>query len=162
MKSLTGLIMFLAGAAMGSATTYYILTRKDEYEIISEGEDDEVLSTEEQKEIDDKYASIININEYTAKNKKEVKEGMSNKPYIISPDEFSMEDYDICSLTYYSDGVLADENNEIIENVEDTVGLESLNHFGEFEDDSVFVRNDKLKIDYEILLDIRKYEDSLS
>lgn len=166
MKSLTGLFIFLAGAVVGSSVTYYLLTRKDEYEIISEGEDDKVLSSgnsnEVQKEVYDKYASIIDINGYVTKNKKEVEENMSDNPYVIPPEEFDMEDYDTCSLTYYADGVLTDENNDIIENVDDTVGLESLNHFGEFEDDSVFVRNDKLKIDYEILLDVRKYEESLS
>jgi hypothetical protein len=43
--------------------------------------------------------------------------------------------------------------------VDDVVGFESLNRFGEYEDDSVFVRNDRLKCDYEILLDRRKYSD---
>ena len=43
--------------------------------------------------------------------------------------------------------------------MDNVVGLESLTHFGEFEDDSVFVRNDRLKCDYEILLDQRTYSD---
>ena len=37
--------------------------------------------------------------------------------------------------------------------VENTIGIDSLNHFGEYEEDSVFVRNDIKKCDYEILLD---------
>ena len=57
------------------------------------------------------------------------------------------------------DGVLADENDEVIEDVEDAVGIDSLNHFGEYEDDSVFVRNDARKCDYEILLDQRTYSE---
>lgn len=82
------------------------------------------------------------------------------KPYVISPEEFGMEDdYDEISLTYFSDQILADENDEIVEDVEKCVGFDSLNHFGEYEDDSVFVRNDRLKCDYEILLDRRKYTD---
>ena len=55
--------------------------------------------------------------------------------------------------------MLTDENDEIIEDVEETVGFESLNHFGEYEDDSVFVRNDARKCDYEILLDQRTYSE---
>ena len=43
--------------------------------------------------------------------------------------------------------------------MDEIVGKESLNHFGEYEDDSVFVRNDRLKRDYEILLDQRNYSD---
>ena len=37
------------------------------------------------------------------------------------------------------------------------VGLDSLTHFGQYEDDSVYVRNDERMTDYEILLDIRGY-----
>ena len=66
---------------------------------------------------------------------------------------------DRISLTYYADGVLADENDEVIEDVEDAVGIDSLNRFGEYEDDSVFVRNDARKCDYEILLDQRTYSE---
>lgn len=85
---------------------------------------------------------------------------MSNKPYVISPEEFGEgEEYEKISLTYYADQVLADENDELVEDVEGAVGFESLTHFGEYEDDSVFVRNDRLKCDYEILLDQRTYSD---
>lgn len=81
-------------------------------------------------------------------------------PYVISPDEFGQdESYETISLTYYADGVLADDDDEMVEDVENLVGFDSLNHFGEYEDDSVFVRNDRLKCDYEILLDHRKYTD---
>lgn len=83
-------------------------------------------------------------------------------PYVISPDEFGEFDaYRTVSMTYYADKVLADENDDIVEDVENTVGSESLTHFGEYEDDSVFVRNDRLKCDFEILLDNRTYEEVL-
>lgn len=81
-------------------------------------------------------------------------------PYVIPPEQFGDdEEYEQISLTYYADGVLADENDEVIEDVEDAVGIDSLNHFGEYEDDSVFVRNDARKCDYEILLDQRTYSE---
>lgn len=159
-KVLTNLFIFLAGAAVGSGITYYLLNREDQYEIISGEETDESESDDENLS-NEEYSDIIIDNGYTTDTKKEVDDKMENRPYVIPPDEFDMEDYDTCSLTYYSDGILADENNDIVEDVEDTVGEESLTHFGEYEDDSVFVRNDKLKIDYEILLDIRRYEESL-
>lgn len=44
--------------------------------------------------------------------------------------------------------------------IQQSIGFESLGHFGEYEDDSVFVRNDRLKTDYEILLDEENYSDS--
>ncbi len=91
----------------------------------------------------------------------EMDENMINdKPYVISPDEFGeFDDYDTISLIYYADQVLADEDDELVEDIEETVGFESLNAFGEYEDDAVFVRNDRFKCDYEILLDQRKYSD---
>ena len=36
---------------------------------------------------------------------------------------------------------------------------DALNHFGEYEDDSVFVRCDERKCDYEILLDQRSFSE---
>lgn len=80
--------------------------------------------------------------------------------YIIPPEAFGeLDEYDQISLTYYADGVLADENDEVIDNGEEIVGKEALNRLGKYEDDSVFVRNDRLKTDYEILLDKRDYSE---
>ena len=77
---------------------------------------------------------------------------------MISPDEFGeFEDYRTINLSYYADEVLADEDDNIIEDIEGTVGEESLSHFGEYDDDAVHVRNDRIKCDYEILLDERFY-----
>lgn len=87
----------------------------------------------------------------------------SDIPYVIPPEDFGERDeYAKISLTYYADDILADEDDRYIDNVNDIVGRESLEHFGEYEDDSVFVRNDKLKCDYEILLDQRKYSDVIN
>lgn len=84
------------------------------------------------------------------------------RPYVITPKEFSDNyDYETITLTYYSDKVLTDDLDEPIEDIENVVGVESLTHFGEYEDDSVYVRNDRLRVDYEILLDERKYTDVL-
>ena len=79
-------------------------------------------------------------------------------PYVISPDEYGdLPDYSRFELTYYADGVLADSDDEIVDDVDDVVGVESLLTFGTYEDDSVHVRNDRLKADYEILRDNRNY-----
>lgn len=117
----------------------------------------------DKKEIAD-YAARIQKEGYinysdAASGNKETKKGES-KPYVISPEEFGeFEEYEKISLTYYSNNILADENDEVIEDVEETVGVDSLTHFGEYEDDSVFVRNDARKCDYEILLDQRSYSE---
>lgn len=83
-------------------------------------------------------------------------------PYVISPDEFGeLYDYEKVSLTYYSDKVLTDDNDDVIEDIDAVIGVESLDHFGEYEEDSVFVRNDQRMCDYEILLDTRTYSEAV-
>jgi hypothetical protein len=82
------------------------------------------------------------------------------RPYVISPDEFGeFDDYEQIGLNYFSDKVLTYDDDELIDDVDDIVGCDSLSRFGDYEDDSIFVRNDRLKCDYEILLDHRKYSD---
>lgn len=84
-------------------------------------------------------------------------ENSGDVPYVISPDEFDeLDGYTPISLTYFADGVLADEYGVIVDNVEEIVG-DGLNHFGEYEEDAVYVRNDAKRCDYEILKDERKY-----
>lgn len=186
-KGLT-FLAFIAGAGIGSVCTWQLLKRKYELvaqeEIDSvkaaytaretgkslvEGFCDGLKVAENRTQKDEgdvdfkKYASIIQKEGYTDYSKTvEEKKGAAfvEKPYVISPEEFGeFEEYEKISLTYYADEVLADENDEEVDDVDEIVGKESLNHFGEYEDDSVFVRNDRLKCDYEILLDQRNYSD---
>lgn len=83
-----------------------------------------------------------------------------DEPYVIKPEIFGEEDdYEEVSLTHYADGVLCDEQDNPIEDVDGLVGADYAEHFGEYEDDSVFIRNDRLQIDFEILADQRNYSD---
>ncbi|MCC8097157.1 MAG: hypothetical protein LIO44_01045 [Eubacterium sp.] len=108
-----------------------------------------------------KCEEIISENNYISKDSGKEEKG-EDKPYVIAPEEFGeLEDYETISLTFYSDDVLTDEDDDPVENINETVGWGSLYSFGEFEDDSVFVRNDRLKCDYEILRDERKYSEVL-
>lgn len=103
-----------------------------------------------------------NYTEHSKKKTEEEKdESMDNEPYVISPDDYGENDnYTQISLIYYAgDRVLADDNDEIIEDIEGTVGEDFAEHFGEYEDDSVFIRNDRLRCDYEILRDNRAFSD---
>lgn len=112
------------------------------------------------------YAAKVLDLGYTTKNNNTVKEDEDDmsevKPYIITPEEFDeYEQYEAVSLTYYADGVVTDEDDEPIpeKDFDYLFGAESLNHFGEYEEDSVFVRNDNIKADYEILRDLRNFAD---
>ena len=83
-------------------------------------------------------------------------------PYVISPEEFGeYDDYEKITFTYYSDGVLADDCDQMIRDYDDIVGNDFYEHFGEYEQDSVYVRNDARKTDYEILLSLSSYKELL-
>lgn len=142
---------------------------KQEEETVEEThEDSTTFSVNNQNEKPDiiKYASMVNALGYSGepeetKNEEEEDEDLDGyKPYVISPEEFEeYDDYESETLTYYADGVLTNCYDEIIEDVDDIVGLDSFEHFGEFEKDTVYVRNEDLKIDYEIQRDLRNYYD---
>lgn len=92
--------------------------------------------------------------------KEEVEEDMSKaRPYVISPDEFGENEfYDKEELTFYSDGVLADIDDNIL-NIDEYVGEKSLDHIGDYEADVVHIKNDARKTYYEVLVDERSYLD---
>lgn len=86
----------------------------------------------------------------------------TDRPYVIEPSEFgALDGYDLITLYHFSDGVLADDNEEKIDNPEEIVGSDYAEHFGEYEDYCVFIRNERLKVDYEILIDDRKHSDTV-
>jgi len=169
-NSIAGVIGFVVGCAVGAcaARRYFLAelerTLAEETAKIREQRAKErrakatqTLNTSEKskKEIDN-YSEIID--EYYSEMVRS-----PDRPYVISPDEFGEEyEYETISLTYYADGVLADDNDDVIKDdeIEKTVGRDSLDHFGEYEDDSVFVRNESRKCDFEILLDLRTYAEA--
>lgn len=174
MNNTTGVILFVAGVGIGmSATAYYL---KNKYEEITKLEIESVKQVFAKKEAAireraDQAKDKPSINEYMDKvresrysveeviveEKKE--ENMTDKPYVITPDEFGeYDDYERLSLTYYADGVLTDECDEVIYDADSVVGEGSLSTFGQYEEDCVFVRDDILRCDYEILLDSNCYE----
>jgi hypothetical protein len=186
MNKTKNFMMFVLGVAVGSVVTWRYVEKK--YEQIAQDEIDsvkEVFSKREAEFTEDtevqikadnargkpsiiEYAAHLHEQGYTNysdmvdEKPEEVKEKpmIVDKPYVITPEEFGdLDDYETISLTYYADQILADDNDVIVDDIEDVVGFDSLNSFGEYEDDSVFVRNDRLKCDYEILLDQRKYSD---
>jgi hypothetical protein len=96
-----------------------------------------------------------NYSDYSSTDKEDAR---MNEPYVIPPEEYGeKEGYDLIELTYWEDGVVTDDLDEPIYDIERTIGYDSLRHFGEYEEDSVFVRNDKRRADYQILYDGRKY-----
>lgn len=85
-----------------------------------------------------------------------------DKPYIISADEYMMEkeEYDKLTLAYFQgDDVLCDDQDTPLDEAKDVVGSEALSNFGLYSKDEniVYVRNDRLMSDFEIMKDERKF-----
>lgn len=92
--------------------------------------------------------------------KDEYQTPMYDDPFIIDPSEFGENpEYDTETLTYFADGVLVDDVDDVIEEPDIVVGLENLKVFEEFGATSVYVRNDIYKTDYEIIRDDWNYSD---
>lgn len=92
--------------------------------------------------------------------KDEYKVPMYDDPFVIDPSEFGENpEYDTETLTYFADGVLVDDVDDVIEEPDIVVGLENLKIFEEFGATTVYVRNDIYKTDYEIIRDDWNYSD---
>ena len=183
-RKLSSILLFAAGAAVGSLVTWRYF--KSKYEIVEDKIEEETEEAEgEYKEenlesLESKlnykkpplkeYVKMVEDNGYAPKtHMEEVEEEIANgeledkdvyEPYIIRPEEYGeLHAYETLSLNYYADGVLTDELDNPIEDVESLVPADFADHFGEYEDDVVHVRNDNLECDYEILRDLRKFTD---
>lgn len=180
-KTLFALIL---GAAVGSLITWKVVT--DKYERIL---DDIYAEQEEEYEEEEPIREIHNeafdemnreIDEYEAKVAQsgyatafeqpaedeatdEEEEGDENMaelgPRVVSPEEFDDCDYPVVEFTYYSDGFLTDEDDEIVEDYAEVVGNDFSDHFGDYDEDpdTVYVIDDSSAVCYEICRDNRKY-----
>lgn len=195
-------LMFAAGAAIGSAVTWKVLKTKyekiaqEEIESVKEAFTDRLSNIQEQ--VDDRstvaeaedrpnrcrkidWTKLEDLDEeekYTAEpedlnnyarivdkytSEKGGVDDMAKEPYVISPYDFGeLDGYNQFELTYYADGTLEDEEYNIITDVDELIGADSLLTFGEYEDDAVFVRNERLRSDFQILKDYRTYEEARS
>ena len=121
--------------------------------------DEEECDDEPDDDLND-YARLVNRYET---DKKGGGEDMAKKPYVIAPYDFGeLDGYSQVELTYYADGTLEDEDYNIVTDFEELIGRDSLYTFGEYEDDAVFVRNEYLRADFQILKDYRTYEEARS
>lgn len=191
-KKLFNVLVFTAGAAIGSLVTWKVL--KTKYERIAQEEIDSVKETwarlqggsepdavnntedisDDEEEYDPEAEEMIGYtrlagmyNRQSEKAPDTNAEGGGdeevpyiNGPYLITPEDFADGnfDHDCYMLTYYADGVLANDWWEEF-NVDETIGEDSVNHFGDYADGILYVRNKRLKADYEIVQDPRAYSE---
>ena len=184
-SKLTNVLVFAAGAAVGSLATWKLLNMRYEQRIQEEvqsvketfaewagredsdesspeadSKDEEDDCTEEDPYVGDEQDRMMDRYEYEAELQRlkyasvnpDEKGGVGAErveyaPYVIDPSDYGDKDYDVVSLTYYADGVVDDDYWNIVQNVEELVGDDFMNHF---DDNTVFIRNEVRKTDYEI------------
>lgn len=176
MNVLKGALVFAAGVAVGVVVSWKFHEKKcneiidKEVESVKKAfkqtpkteETEEVttspeeLEDEDEEDDDDEYGRIVDRLGYSGSSKKK-----QPHAYVISPEQFGEnEDYERASLTMYSDGIVAwDVDDKLILSPETVLGEGSLDKFGEYEDGVLHVRNDEMKMDFEISEDMRKYSE---
>ena len=182
-----GLLIFAAGLAVGAVAGAVLVKNKvladakaeveevRKYYRESRGVVEEVEEKEEVKEVekkeyelkdiqvkDEPKTGITNYSQITKMymSKDEFQSPMYDDPFVIDPSEFGENpEYDTETLTYFADGVLVDDVDDVIEEPDIVVGLENLKIFEEFGATTVYVRNDIYKTDYEIIRDDWNYSD---
>lgn len=127
---------------------------KEPKEIVEDIVTSERYSIENEEEIDEDDESNYTVN---VDNDVEVV-----TPYVITPEQFGeYNEYGTKTLTYYADNVLTDEIDNPITSDEMVImiGPDALDHFGEYEDDSVYIRDEMNEMDYEILKSEKKFSE---
>lgn len=177
---LSSVIIFCGGVFIGGFLTWDFF--KTKYEKIADEEIASVKETFEHREPrpdknykveealkgNDAYINIIDSNNYRNYSNTAIetdkKGGTANmelkQPYVITPEQYEDNvDYTKVSLTWYNDEVLEDDWGNVLD-PDDVIGSDALKTFGQYEKDSVFVRDDDEQIDYEVLLDTRSYKET--
>ena len=163
------IIGFIIGAVIGGLTTYFATKKKikakadkeieevrDIYEKMTlehKKEKEKEKKKEEEEPVKNDKVKVMHHRILTESEKK-AEESKKDIPEIIPIESFvEDDDYDKETLIFYEeDGVLTDQYDHVV-GLNETIGEESLNHFGEEEEDIVYVRNSKLMIDYEVILE---------
>ena len=177
---LSSVIIFCGGVFIGGFLTWDFF--KTKYEKIADEEIASVKETFEHREPradknynveealkgNDAYINIIDSNSYRNYSNTSIetdkKGGTADmelkQPYVITPEQYEDNvDYTKVSLTWYNDEVLEDDWGNVLD-PDDVIGRDALKTFGQYEKDSVFVRDDDEQIDYEVLLDTRSYKET--
>lgn len=190
-------IIFSVGAAIGAASTYFIL--KDQFnkqrneeqaqdkeyykELYSNKE--EIPSVEEPKDVEIKiedavmaeievkpgekepdYDDIINklnYNQYSTKTPDMSGDPRpAKKPYQISMDDYNEDVSQIKKIiSYFEDDEVCMDNDtkEVLDNVAKDIGIDNLELINTEGNDEIYIRNEQLGIDYNIVSEPGSYED---
>ena len=145
---------------------YYRSKKESKKEETEEVPMDRTVEVKHYEKEEKEYKTIVENSGYVNYNKPEQiiqHSVLEDVPYAIDPEEFGdkeEEGWDTTTLTYFADGVLVDDVDEIVEQPDVVVGLDNLRIFEEFPDATcVYVRNETWRTDFEILRDDWKWSD---
>lgn len=173
MSAIKNIIIFSSGVVVGVLATYKYFEVKSEKRINDEVQEIRDYYKESEthdtryrdrikEEVDEDYKEAVrDYTSYATSKPVKKKEEKELLPYIIEPDSFGEEeDYEQIYLTWYAgDNHLADDMDELIDDIDGTVGIDNLKEIGKYEDDILHIRNDELKCYYEICKSLDKYHD---
>lgn len=172
----------LADDEINSYKEYYDskYSKKDAVEEVIKEEPEEPEEPEEaneevtKKDADRReYENVLKNSGYVSKGSEDNTNGKEpvtvedeNNFIIITPEEFGEIDektgevFDMVTLVYYADNVmLYYEDQHQVDDIEHLVGKDFRDHFGDYEEDAVYVRNIRNQTDYEIIKEEDKYYD---
>ena len=181
-------VAFIAGLAVGAVAfkkyveTKYDFIDNDEEEktetpqIEEEKPEDPVEeqeTIEEFEDLSDRYEEILSEMMYKhEKECEEVRELLGDnfvsepfdpdKPYRISSDDYGADgDYDGDEYTYFADGYLTDSTGIPMNDmdIERTVGIGFAEYFDDDSVDEIYIRNERLKMEFSIVRDLDRFED---
>lgn len=113
-----------------------------------------------------KYNEIIHKLNYGEYFKKEDEAPVEDRmdPFIITDDEWDENNgYDKVWLTFFEDDeVFVDDCENVVENGIDLIGESNLTEFGEFEENTLYIRNNKYGTDYMVTLEHSSYRETYS
>lgn len=190
-KNMFNVFLFATGAAFGSVVTWKVVKTRYEriaqeeidsfkatYALCMRGQSNEDIQSEDDWDEDDDdedpdmttYQELAHRYDQSGDEAENGREGAGddevpyiNGPYVIPPEDFGDGSYDheMHCLTYYADGVLSNDWYEQLD-IDETIGEDSLEHFSDYVESVLHVRNERLNADYEIVQDPRKYADMIA
>ena len=182
-------VAFIAGLAVGAVAFKKYVETKYDFIDNNEEEKTETPQIEEEKpedpveeqqetieeieDISDRYEEILSEMMYKhEKECEEVRELLGDnfvsepfdpdKPYRISSDDYGADgDYDGDEYTYFADGYLTDSTGIPMNDmdIERTVGIGFAEYFDDDSVDEIYIRNERLKMEFSIVRDLDRFED---
>ena len=176
-RGLSAFCSFLVGAGLGVTIAWHFA--KTKYEKIADEEIEsmkKVLLKDKEKdnENSEKKKNISKVDEIVNKEcykvqstnyatvyneKKTQKNDAESYIHPIPSDEFGLEEeYDVITLIYLVDGVLIDDMDAEVGNIEEKIGADFAKYFEETNGDTIYFKNDKYKAYYEVVQDDRSFD----